>query len=351
MSKNHVFLIHGMGQHETGWSDSWKKCITDNLRQFDPYTDMSAAELDADVRLVELTYDSVFELGFRQRWKTLAGAVASAELPGPVRTVLDELAQSGDARVPEFFFTHVLDVLLWFSLGQARQAAIAKLGKELATKLKSAQAEGADVHLLAHSLGTSVVHDTLLCLAAAKKTAKAFDPKLGGLRWKSLTTVANVSCLLTARESPSDDLVVEDFRPHSSRVQSGDLVQNFVVVRHRVDPFTFPRTFNPHWDTPELWKFEPDRFDELMHVHDLETQFDNPEVARRCLRLFTGIDTLGTPDEMDVCRDRYKQKYGKSAGDAFSRMHQILGPDEDRKLGVGELARYLGEIAKEVVRS
>ena len=46
--------------------------------------------------------------------------------------------------------------------------------------------------------GTSVVHDTLLCLTDPKYTRGKLDPDAGGKRWDSLITFANVSRLLQA---------------------------------------------------------------------------------------------------------------------------------------------------------
>ena len=348
MAKNHVLLIHGIGQHTKGWSTSWQQCLRDNAALFAPYHD-DPASFDDDVEFAEITYDPVFESGYRQRWQGLAGALADTSLPPAVRTVLGELAQTDDARLPEFFWTHVLDGLLWYAVGQARQAVIATVATQVGKALKRAQEDEADVHILAHSLGTSVAHDTLLCLAAGKRTRNVFDPRLGGYRWASYVTVANVSRVMGALDSPSDDLGVDAFRPHSSRVQGGDLVGTFVNVRHPLDPFTFPRRFKPDWPTPPFWNLEPDRFDEPRLIHDLETQFDQPMVARTCLRLFTGRKALGSNAEMQAAWRRYDQKYGRSGGDLFGSIRQMFEPDAERLLGPGEMARFLMQYGKEVL--
>lgn len=350
MAKNHLFLIHGIGRHEKGWSDTtWQPCILENLKAFAPYTDMSPEEIDNDLHFFEVTYDAVLDKSYRQRWKELANAIADTALPASVRSVMQELRQEPDARLPEYFWTHALDAILWFSLKQARGAVIQNVAKQLTRGLKAAQLDGADVHILSHSLGTSVIHDTLLCLAAGTESATVYDPNRGGIRWKSLVTVANVSRVVGAMDSPSDDLDVDAFRSHFSRVQGGDLVQFFVNIRHALDAVTFPRRFKPDWETPPFWYVETDRYDELLNIHDFETQFDHPVAARRCLRLFTGIDSLGTADEMKALWRRYDQKYGQSAGGLFSRLHEFIGPDPERKLGPGELARYFVELRREVL--
>jgi len=348
MAKNHVLLIHGIGAHGNGWSAGWQQCLRENAELFDPYAN-DAKAFDADVAFAEITYDQVFEQGFRQRWQSLAGALADAALPSAVRTVFSELAQSPDARLPHSLWTHGLDAILWYAVGQARQAVIAEVALQLAEALRRAQRDEADVHILSHSLGTSVVHDTLLCLAAAPDTKKAFDPKLGGQRWTSYVSVANVSRVMGALASPSDDLAVADFRPHSSRVQGKDLVSTFVNVRHQLDPFTFPRRFKPEWASPPYWPIEVDRFDEPAHIHDLETQMDHPLAARTCLRLFTGRKGMGSKTEMDAAWRRYDQKYGRSGGNLFGSLRLLLEPDAERLLGPGEFARYVIACGKEVL--
>lgn len=347
MPSNFVFLVHGMGEHAAGWSAAWQARLEENAKLFSPYFE-GTRKLADDVEFVEVVYDSVFEKDYRQRWKDLAGALQDSALPAAIKPALSELAQVESAKLPEFAWTHLLDPLLWFGLGQARQAVIAKVNKELTKGAKRAQAAGAQLHILAHSLGTSVVHDSLLCLAA--DAPKVFDPERGGKRWKTLVTVANVSRMLNATESPSDSLPTSAFRPHFSRVRPGDLVGDFVNVRHRVDPFTFPRTFAPDWTNPGVLTLEPDRFDELLQVHDLETQFDHPLVARECLRRITGRATLGAkPEQLDAAWKRYQQRYGKSGTFAFQNLSALLAPDANRDLGLGELARYLTTYAKEVL--
>jgi len=348
MAANVVILIHGMGSHQVGWSAEWIACLEANAKLFAPYA-AGKRELSEDLEFVEIAYDEpVFELGYRQRWKDLAGALQDAALPAALKPALTELAQLQDAKLPEFAWTHLLDPLLWFGLNQARQAVIAEVGAQIATAMVGAQAKAANVHLLAHSLGTSVIHDTLLCLAADKPSG--FDPKKGGKRFSTLVTVANVSRLLNAWESPSDKLPTAAFKPHSSRVRPGDLVADFVNVRHRSDPFTFPRCFTPDWSAPSVRTLEPDRFDELMHVHDLATQVDHPVVARKILSLFTGRETLGTKaGEMDAAWERYGKRYGKSGLFAFQNLASLLEPDANRDLGPGELARYLTAYAREAL--
>ena len=348
MANNYVFLVHGMGEHSAKWSERWQTCIANNAKLFAPYADGSA-KLGDDVAFEEITYDEVFDEDYLSVWQDVAGAAASPMLPPAVQIVLEEIAQSPNAKLPAFFWKSAMDVVLWATFPQAREAVVAKVTDKLMAGIGRAQADGASIHMLAHSLGTSVIHDALLCGAAKPESAKVFDPKKGGFQWKSYTTVANVSRLLTASESPSDHLGVESFRPHNSRVRPGDLVGTFVNVQHVLDPFTFPRTFKPDWGNLAFWPERPDRYDELIHIHDLETQFDHPLVARRCLRLFTGRNNLGRPAEMDAAWHRYEQKYGRSGVAGFDELKALIEPDAERKLGAGELARYLATYAKEVL--
>ena len=75
MARAYVFLVHGVGKHETEeWADPWKKALLDDLRRYAPYREKTAEEIERDdIAFVPISYDSVFE-GFRTRWGDLAGA-------------------------------------------------------------------------------------------------------------------------------------------------------------------------------------------------------------------------------------------------------------------------------------
>ena len=346
-----VLLVHGMGRHPSnGWDASWRESIVENLRQYAPYSEKSAAEVEAqDLHFHAVGYDAVFEQGFRSRWNGLAGALADAALPLGMRRVLEVLQSDDDPREVDVFWHYLLDPLLWVSLGQARERVIASVAEELAKGAMGAQQRGERVHIIAHSLGTSVVHDTLL--AMTDRPDGAFDPDRSGLRWDSLTQVANVSRLLCAIRSPSAVLPVEAFKPHRSRVRpgAGGLVRRFLDARHRLDPFTFPRTFQPDWSRFGGHTFRVlQRFDSPKGVHDFETHFDCPGVHLPCLRGITGRGTLGKSAEVEGAWRRYDLLYGRDVSLPLESLRLRLEPSTERELGIVDLADYLRRAAQVV---
>jgi hypothetical protein len=338
MTGNRVFLVHGMGSHPPGWSEAWQQAFALAAGEFAPYAAGGRALAD-DVTFVEVGYDDVFET-YRARWHDLASALGDAALPAPLQPVFAALAQQGDGKVPAYFWTHLLDVLLWFGLAQAREAVIAAVAAQLVDGLVTAIDAGARAHIVAHSLGTSVVHDTLLCLTDPKYASGQLDPEVGGRRWDSLLTFANVSRLLQATRSPSSRLPASAFDPLTSRVNTGPngLLRDFVVARHRLDPFTFVRTFEPP-AAAGLSRFALRRYRDLADIHALETLLANPGVAAVCLRSITGDRAFGTDAEIAAAMPRYDQQMPETDA-AFATLAGALA---------GNAGTSFGDVAKAVL--
>ena len=73
MTKQYVFLVHGMGLMEAGWHEPFVKAIVDAMRNYPPYDEMDAGEItDTLMHFIPVSYDSVFD-GYRERWAQLTG--------------------------------------------------------------------------------------------------------------------------------------------------------------------------------------------------------------------------------------------------------------------------------------
>ncbi len=107
MARTYLFLVHGVGKHPAAtWADPWKRVLIDKLRRFAPYTAMSPEAIERDcLRCVPVGYDAIFE-GFRERWRDLAGALASSEfLAGTeAHRALSWVAEQGDGAVESVFW-------------------------------------------------------------------------------------------------------------------------------------------------------------------------------------------------------------------------------------------------------
>jgi len=355
MEKSHVFLVHGMGSCPPGWSANWQQSIGRLAKNFEPYKGGRA--LTEDLKFVEIHYDHVFDgteakPGYRRRWNSLATALQDANLPADVRPAIDLLRSDdpGHGAAVDFFWTHLLDPLLWYGLLEARKAVLATVCDQLITGLEAAIAAGARAHIVAHSLGTSVVHDALVCLTDSDFTQGRLDPFQGGRRWDSLTNVANVARLLRATRSPSSRLGVADYDPLRSRVHPSDggLVRRFINIRHRWDPFTFLRTFGDQLSYGGCQYFLGLRFAKPLAIHDLETQIARPDVAAEILRTVLGNQQFGRDAEIDAGRPAYNQSFPQTA-EAFQAVKTVAGGiGETGDVDLAQLARFLLAIVNEL---
>ena len=133
-----------------------------------------------------------------------------------------------------FFKTHWLDVIFYRYTGLGEVIRI-KLARLIAETIGNVGAQ--NVHVLGHSLGTSVVHDTLASLYAPPN-ASSMDHNLSPRTTKmaSVHLVANVSRLLQS--------FVDVNRSVVNPCRDG-CAGTYYQYRHVLDPFMIPFPFDP----------------------------------------------------------------------------------------------------------
>ena len=367
LEPQHIFLVHGIGKHGTGWSESWQKTFLDRLATYSPFRSATPEEVREVCQFVEITYDDTFE-GIRTEWSDLGGALTGVKSNLAFVTLLQKLdSSSPNSSFEKFFWENMLDVALWFGFKEARSAVIAnlvaQLTKELQQRLAGTSAADrpnlSNFHVIAHSLGTSVIHDALVSLSRSKVTAPDYGTKL--FRFQNLVTVANVSL---AMESPFDldpNLPSDAYRALSSNVcpstlKSRDAVcRNYVNVRHELDTVTWPRMSDPlsldpnDWKAPEYLQVLESRFLDISHVHDLEHYFASPRVHvpvfRRIFGNTVGGVDLGTEDETKQAVKIW-QETSFDGGSPASLVRSLFDGDRVKKLTLVELIDLLGKFSK-----
>lgn len=359
MARTYLFLVHGVGKHpaET-WSDSWKRVLIDKLRTYAPYKERSPEAIERDtIRFIDVGYDSVFE-GFRKDWEDLEEVLASTAFAlGPDLRAALEWVASQDADVRAIFLEKVLDALLWATNPQARAAVIAHVNDQLGRHLveMNLENEGANTaHLLAHSLGTSVISDALIGLRSERWVHEgAWDSTR--FRWRSLTMLANTSRLLEPRFDVSDALDREDFRVYGSGLfpgTEGSIVQRYTTVRHRVDPITWPNAFQPgdSWRSPAYSEVETVHFDDVANVHDFGTYASNPSVHLPLFRTILGNQHLGSSSELAQARQSRARDFPRVAGVEFQHLRDLIGGNPTQPISLRRLVEFLVNAFKELKR-
>jgi hypothetical protein len=340
-----------MGEHAANWHRPYVDAVVAAARHYEPFASRTKEEVEREFfEFVPISYDSVFE-GYRNRWRTGAGTVAEritaeSATVGKIFTTLAESAGSEDG-IEGFFWSHLLDPLLWHTLKEARCAAVAQVVEQLAQGVKTMYAEERTntAHVVAHSLGTSVVHDALVALRFWDGHEGVFDPK--SHKWISVSMVANVSRFLEARVKVDPHLHREDFKVYRSVLNPGDagsIVDRYWSYAHELDPFTRPRHFHPGNWTVGYQRIVPERTNEVMAVHDFDHYLANPRVHIPLLREISGRPALCTGPEMTKVWNDFVEANPVTATQVFDAAKAIFDDDPEQKLTATEAIRYLYEV-------
>jgi hypothetical protein len=285
MSKKSLIVVHGMGSHT---ESSVKQEITDALKTvFSRYSSLKSKNPTNAIDISVFGYNQYFE-DYRKAVadrSDIATALqsASSEFGGLLPQTTLEIAKLEKSITEDALFsTHWLDVILYrFSLlAEPIQLALAeKITAEVAKK------GGANVHVLGHSLGTSVLHDTLARLYGPEP----MDTKLSTVRDKlhCVHMVANVG------------RVLQSFR----KVRASEVrpvlgcCTNFIQYRHKLDPIPQVKPFSPSnnggWVPHKVWEenyqlVEPSAVTSA-NVHSLGHYLLDPEVHLPLLRTAMGF--------------------------------------------------------------
>ncbi|MEM8815984.1 MAG: hypothetical protein AAGE85_09155 [Pseudomonadota bacterium] len=298
MPDKQLIVVHGMGTHdEASVVAEVEQTLQTVFSRYESIKDESPTD---KFDITAVAYDSFFE-DYRQavadRDDVLAALTSvSGDFPFLPRAAAEVAALDRSLTEDRFFSTHWLDVLLYrFTL--MSEPIRLKLAEVIAQAV--ADRGSANVHVLGHSLGTSVVHDTLAKLYGPEpgpaKLSNVRD-RLGGVH-----QVANVSRLL------------QSFRKvGSSEVRPGTgCCSVFYEYRHMLDPFPrfkpFDPTDNGEWVSHSAWQssyrlVRPTGVTGA-NVHGLDHYLLNPMVHLPLLKLLFGFRPL--KDERDAAHDAY----------------------------------------------
>ncbi|MBI5597760.1 MAG: hypothetical protein HY928_16865 [Elusimicrobia bacterium] len=224
-----LFLLHGVGEHGSGWADRPEGPATVLRQASRRYAAFQRRPLDDRAALVPLSYEELLDEA-AARWRGAAAAGArrikdqaqeaarkAAELlrKAPWLSAaadgLSPLAESfaampGLAELAEHLPAleaawpdHASDVLAWRADAACRAQVRAKVADGVRGALLGAAEDGSAVEAVfaAHSLGTAVAHDALDDLGRRwLQRRAAFSPRRW--RWRAVFMLADVSRMLAA---------------------------------------------------------------------------------------------------------------------------------------------------------
>lgn len=318
MAKHILFVLHGMGKHPANWEKEIKDTFNAAMKEFPTFrkgaSSNSYDKLTDKVRVVPISYDHFFETQ-RKKWiddansvlkvmKASPGSVMEAQMSEVEATNLLHI-QSGLEK-DDFFNTHVLDVLLYrfTNIGERIRVRVAK---SIVDVLAPTDSGTHSFSIMAHSLGTSVIHDTLHALYSHKKwredrVNKTFSPS--GYQASHLILLANVSRVLQSSSKGA--------KAYESKVKpgSGGVCNRMLNIAHDFDPFAQVKPFSPgdKWLAGRKDKYEHVLLNSVTqtNVHSLTHYLENPSVHVPILRAFTSRKSITEAQEAAAYRKYQK---------------------------------------------
>jgi hypothetical protein len=321
MTRNVVFLVHGVGRQGAGWATAPGGPVPVLTEAARGYGVLDGTALAERLDLVEVRYDDIFDTVL-DRWGELADGLqgGAGVLPGGFERARRLLAEAGDDR--NVFYRYGGDAVLYKAFGLVARAVRLRVMARLASTVATCRTAAKDAGepepryaVVAHSLGTAVAHDSLHELAVNRWTdpddpagglaavppgqrdafaaavARAADNPFApsaGFRWNCVFMLANTSPLL--HQIPEG--------PLASVVHPGGdgCCQTFFNVQHALDPVgRFPPFEMPaDWERAGVgYRLKVDHI-HAPNVHGFGHYLAHPEVHRHLfLRMVPGFGMPG----------------------------------------------------------
>lgn len=234
MAKFTLFLVHGIGIHRDA---SWADETIEMLEQAWSNSVNLDSSLDDHIKVVPISYDEVFE-AYLDDFADLAKSVFhdALELSSDQRGALAKTFEQEQVTDKHFLWSYLVDVLL-YKMTIVKEQVNALVAKQLYEHM--AKGSGADEFgIIAHSLGTRVINDTLQTIQSGSAEQANFYAQ--GYRIKFLMQISDVTDLFSLPLN-SDNYPPKDVYPHGTY----DYLR---TVTNRFDPIArmVPTRLN-HW--------------------------------------------------------------------------------------------------------
>lgn len=307
MTKNVLFMIHGVGPQKAGWSKAAQEFLADEIELYPSFRNRQTP-LDGKLVFEEIVYNDIFD-SVLKRWKQLSDdfdPVSDELMPNALASInqfLGALPPDGSKKENNELVDRAGDVLLFRGLKLVQRLVLLRVARKIAegiAKYSSNTRSPVKFGVLGHSLGTAVAHDALQVLtttnwlhtpsgklrrfknvpesevqvAADALGCIPFGP--GNIRFQSIYMVSNTSALLFTTEDPHSSVV----RPPIGSTRG--ITDKYFNINHKYDPIGYVQQFNiSQW--PKVVQLESaidlrPRHIHQLNVHDLVHYLSDPEV-------------------------------------------------------------------------
>lgn len=273
MSKHVVILLHGMGTQTKGWSAEAVSALKKNATAIKYPRSMTD-----DFEFIEINYGHLFDEYVDQHNKnaeSLAGLMTSKQI-GAASSFFRGLFEYGASSLSkEDFVVSALGDVFLYRLSEYSEVVRTFIIKEITKTLNDKGRPQWSV--IAHSLGTRVIHDALDDFLEDGNNRAIFKKPV------SLSMISNVVHLLAY--SPSKLWRNTGVWP-DKRVTKGACFR-YMTALHPADPFTWIREFDPTPDWGDNAEYggqyfqAPISFKEISrpNTHSFTGYLENPKVS------------------------------------------------------------------------
>lgn len=295
-----LFLVHGIGSHPPGWSEGVQAKLDEAASQYAAFRG-GAARFTQRVRITEIRYDGIFEEVVDQ-WETQAGELGKwakkqgRALPKVVAWLNTTLPHE---EAKNFFWSTAVDALLYRGFPLVRDRVRSAVMAQVVSALTKNMVGGAvEASVLAHSLGTAVMHDTLHKLGQApfegneSFTAKRFQ-------FEHLFMLADV-CVLGPAALRDVDALKSIVRPTFPGGAGKSYCQFFVNTWHEWDPFILCGRFKPTTFGDNYFEVGPLGHFKRANVHGFTHYLDHPAVHIPIINGTLGFRAITRKEEQDA---------------------------------------------------
>ncbi len=319
-----LYLLHGMGVHGQGWETDVVDRLTTLPSTYGYRWFADHGELGSVVRLIAVNYDEAFSdlLG---QWDRSSDALGDFTQKHGI-AIPDLLGWLDDVNEEEgkFFWSHLVDVLLYHFVPTVTSRVRTSVKEQIATAMVEASGDDNEIvqtSVLAHSLGTSVAHDTLALLATQPTEQGNRRLMIENHHFDHLFMLSNVSRVLETTPLVYESAV----RPPSA--VGASYLNWYYNFQHRFDPFPAVRPFDPPgWGR---------RFRAILdgqgridfNAHDFLNYLDDPQVHVPIYRALLGNDSVTQAEEQAAIATYATRPQPPCVGELLaleSRVEQII---------------------------
>jgi hypothetical protein len=350
-----LILVHGMGSPGKDWADEYASQLR---KSYQLIPSLNRVPFDDAIAVKGIVYDTFFEER-RVAWKdnaakVLQGFVDAGMSKGGAAAVM---RATGSMTTKQFLSTHVLDVLHYRFLRTVGEQVRSYVSGEIERLVQAHDpVRRPPYSILAHSLGTAVVTESLHCWISEEIDGlQAWDSRLGP---NNLFMVANCARLLWSLGPKNDSRAIYKSATWPYPTPELGACRYYGNYSHALDPVTHAQPFDRpdeafyHWpDRSEIYgnvDIHPEDV-QRFNVHGLDHYLAHPNVYVDLFRRIRGL-TLVSENECHSALDRYGKTTltGKALADVRVNLTKYTSGDTETLNGVVErLLQYLRDLLDE----